>query len=272
MVLTLSIAGCNRGSGDLQAQAHHPNGSIIRLTGFSSSNNTIRVSAFLTNGFTRPIQLNANKDCVVISSEGKVYLLQPAADNPRLRIAAGQTVKADLTFEAEDGGGGRSFTLVTNQTSGSSDSEQSDRPQFRIGFPVAEKPAREGLPKPISIDKQANHPNGAVVRVTQVAFVENGIQVSLVCTNGSSRAIELNGNRDLWLIDNLGNRYRPAENPENPKYSVLSGATALPVVAFVGRVHPNASSLVLVTNEKLGSADYEGSNRPQVRFEIPIGS
>lgn len=129
-----------------------------------------------------------------------------------------------------------------------------------------------GLPSDLSgLDLQANHPSGSVLRVTGVRFANDHIATDIEFTNGHEREQMLNQHRNNQFVirDNLGNVYNVSPPPNNNQVAVPGRQTISGEFVFLGRLHPDATSLTLITNERHGS-DSHVTNSPRIRIDIPI--
>lgn len=122
----------------------------------------------------------------------------------------------------------------------------------------------------LPLDMQVNHPNGTQMRISGIQLGSDYTAVRMAVTNGFRNAIQLNGSRNMLLIDNLGGRYFVAAPPENPQLNVAPGTTLEGTMNFMGRLAPNATSATLVTNERSGSSTSEHTSRPEFRVGFTI--
>lgn len=123
--------------------------------------------------------------------------------------------------------------------------------------------AKTSLPTTQTYDLQVND-NQVVARLTQIAFTDDSIVVSMAFTNVSQEAIQLNAKDDLILRDDTYNStYRLATPPDNPKIQIQPGTTLKGQFVFVGRVSPKASNLSISTNS---SSYFNRKNFPLVSF------
>ena len=128
--------------------------------------------------------------------------------------------------------------------------------------PIAASPVATATAIPL--DLQANHPNGTVLQVKEISFSPDHISLKLAITNGHDNAIQLNrNNSEMILVDNLGNQYRLAAPPQNPKIEIAQGQTLSGTFVFLGRLAPTATSLSLVTNHQYGG-DQDFTNDPKI--------
>lgn len=132
-------------------------------------------------------------------------------------------------------------------------------------------PVDDGLPADLAgLDLQANHASGSVLRVTGTRFEPDHIAVDLAFTNGTDHEQRLNDiGDDMVLRDDLGNRYNVSAPPNNGDVTVQEGQNISGEFVFLGRLHPDATQVTLVTNEGHGS-DREGAYDPQMSISIPV--
>lgn len=140
---------------------------------------------------------------------------------------------------------------------------------------VADAPAATtGLPPDLSgLNLQVNHPTGSVLRVTGVRFGNDHIAVDVEFTNGMDREQVLNQHRNNYFVvrDNLGNVYNVSPPPNNAQVAVPARQSISGEFVFLGRLHPDATGLTLVTNERFGS-DSNVTTSPKMTIEIPVSS
>lgn len=134
--------------------------------------------------------------------------------------------------------------------------------------------ADDGLPADLlGLNLQTNHATGSVLRVVGVRFANDHIAVDLEFTNGADFEQELNahsGNRFV-LRDDLGNVYNLSPPPNNGDVAVPAGQNVAGEFVFLGRIHPDATQVTLVTNEQHGGNE-DFSRSPKMTLQIPIAS
>ncbi|MFB2838669.1 hypothetical protein [Floridanema evergladense] len=123
--------------------------------------------------------------------------------------------------------------------------------------------AKTSLPPTQTYDLQVND-NQVVARLTQIAFTDDSIVVSMAFTNVSQEPIQLNSKDDFVLRDDTyKSTYPLAIPPDNPKIQIQPGTTLKGQFVFIGRVSPKATNLSIATN----SNQYFGlKNFPLVSF------
>ena len=122
----------------------------------------------------------------------------------------------------------------------------------------------------INLNIKAEHPNGTVGKITNISFHKNKTIVEMAITNGFQHTISLNlHGKGLVIIDNLGDEYNFKPYFFNSDFEIKSGETFKGSLRFEGRVNPNAKSLTLITNSKIGS-DQLFTRRPKIQFNIPL--
>jgi hypothetical protein len=128
------------------------------------------------------------------------------------------------------------------------------------------------MAEPITVDRQANHPNGTVLIVRSVDSGEDATRLSVIVTT-ADREVALNRSNSMVLTDGAGAQYHlipPAENDsvEIPAYSRMTGE-----LVFSGRIRPDAERVVLSTNDGIGgSTDNRFTGLPVFRIELPLRS
>lgn len=123
--------------------------------------------------------------------------------------------------------------------------------------------AKTSLPPAQTYDLQVNE-DQVVARLTQIAFTDDSIVVTIAFTNVSQEAIQLNAKDDLILDDDVyDSKYRLAVPSDNPKIQIQPGTTLKGQFVFLGRLSPKATNLTLTTNSSLYG---DQKNFPHVTF------
>jgi hypothetical protein len=115
----------------LNLQVNHANGTVVRLTGISFAEDSTNVNLAVTNGHKDPIKLNNSKDMVLIDNLGNQYNLVAPPDNSQIEIQPGTTLKGEFVFLGRMSPLATSFSLATNNMSGS-DQSYSNLPKIRV--------------------------------------------------------------------------------------------------------------------------------------------
>ncbi|XWK91149.1 MAG: hypothetical protein U7127_14190 [Phormidium sp.] len=122
---------------------------------------------------------------------------------------------------------------------------------------------KTSLPPTQTYDLQVNE-DQVVARLTQIAFTDDSIVVTIAFTNVSQEAIQLNAKDDLILDDDVyDSKYRLAVPSDNPKIQIQPGTTLKGQFVFLGRLSPKATNLTLTTNSSLYG---DRKNFPHVTF------
>ncbi|MGA9377316.1 MAG: hypothetical protein WBV73_00820 [Phormidium sp.] len=124
---------------------------------------------------------------------------------------------------------------------------------------------KTSLPPAQTYDLQVNN-DQVVARLTQIAFTDDSIVVSIAFTNVSQEPIQLNAKDDFILRDDTSyntNQYRLMVPSDNPKIQIQPGTTLKGQFVFVGRLSPKATNLTLTTNSRLYGNE---KNFPYVNF------
>jgi hypothetical protein len=265
----------------LGLQVNHPDGSVLRLNRIAVTDNYLETDLTITNGYRDAITLNTNnRDLLLRDNLGNTYNIAPAPQNPEVEVKAGDTLKGTFRFLGRIDPNARSLTLVSNE--GHQNYTNTSRPYFAIAnIPVTGQEQdtpnqavdnQVELPGNLTLDLQANHSNGSVMRLKNISFQEDNIVAELAITNGYQNEIYLNNSRDMLLRDNLGNVYNLATLPQNPQVKIAPGQTLTGKFVFLGRISPQANSLTLATNDKYG-LDTDYATRPKmVISSIAVGS
>ena len=259
---------------DLGLQVNHADGSVLRLNRIAVTEDYIETDLAITNGYRNAITLNNyNRDMLLRDDLGNIYNLTPPPQNPEVIVKPEETLKGTFRFLGRIAPKARSLTLVTND--GNQNYTNTNKPYLAIAnIPVTD--TKEGqnnlnqlannrvdLPANQTLDLQANHANGSVIRLKKISFQDDSTIADLAITNGYKNEIRLNNNRDMLLRDNLGNIYNLATVPQNPEVKIPPGQTLTGKFVFLGRISPQANSLTLATNDKYGlNADY--ATRPKM--------
>jgi hypothetical protein len=255
----------------LGLQVNHPDGSVLRLNRIAVTDNYLETDLAITNGYRNAITLNTNnRELLLRDNLGNTYNLAPPSQNPEVEVKPGETLKGTFRFLGRIDPNAQSLTLVSNE--GHQNYTNTSRPYFAIAnIPITGKQGQDtlnqavnsALPGNLTLDLQANHANGSVMRLKNISFQENNIVAELSITNGYQNEILLNNSRDMLLRDNLGNVYNLASLPQNPDVKIPPGQTLTGKFVFLGRISPQANSLTLATNDKYGLDD-DYATRPKM--------
>ncbi|MFB2894273.1 hypothetical protein ACE1CI_15290 [Aerosakkonemataceae cyanobacterium BLCC-F50] len=125
---------------------------------------------------------------------------------------------------------------------------------------------KTSLPPAQTYDLQVNE-DQVVARLTQIAFTDDSIVVTIAFTNVSQEAIQLNAKDDLILDDDVyDSKYRLAVPSDNPKIQIQPGTTLKGQFVFLGRVSPQATTLTIATNSNLPYWNTNTKNFPRISF------
>lgn len=268
-------------------QTNHANGSVMQLRQISFGEDNIVLELAVTNGSDDEIRLNANRDMLLRDNLGNIYNLAPPSQNPEVKIAPGNTLRGNFVFLGRISPEATSLNLITNDKYGQTEdyarnpkmsvsniaiaSTNSEPTTAAKSEPEAKPPETQTqLPTTKKIDKQVNHPNGSVMRLSEASFAEDNIALQLAITNGHNYEIKLNNCKDTILRDNLGNVYNIAPPTQNPQLDVPPGETLSGKFVFLGRVSPEATSLTLTANSECGSDNENTTSPKMILADIPI--
>lgn len=136
------------------------------------------------------------------------------------------------------------------------------------------QPAFDDLPPPASLSLQAAHPDGVTIRLTQVTFRDDHIELGATITNGGDRDVDLAYFDDgMYLSDEGGVHYRLSPPPGNDRVTVSPKSTTRATFVFLGRISPRAHVITLVTNANTGDPTGQYTTEPTLRIGgIPVGS
>jgi hypothetical protein len=122
----------------------------------------------------------------------------------------------------------------------------------------------------VAPDVQSDHPNGSIPVIRGLERGPDSTRLHTLVTT-ADRAVELNRNGFMVLIDNAGQRYRLVPPPDNESVEVPPNSRLTGEMVFSGRVDPAAERVTLSTNDGSGgSASNRFSSRPEFRVEIPL--
>ncbi|MGK7949891.1 MAG: hypothetical protein AB4368_14180 [Xenococcaceae cyanobacterium] len=176
----------------LNLQVNHANGSVLRLTRIAVTEDYIETDLTITNGYRDAITLNRNnfRQMRLRDNLGNNYNLAPPPQNPDIEIKAGQILEGKFRFLGRIDPNAQSLTLVTNE--GSQNYVNNLTPYMAIAnIPVASTEEEEDnfiqpvnnntttLPTSQTLDLQANHANGSVLRLKRISFEEDNIVADL---------------------------------------------------------------------------------------------
>lgn len=169
-------------------------------------------------------------------------------------VTAGVACSRDEGERAADGGGTSTTAAAPEQTT-----------------PTSAQPAVSKLPPPRQLDIQVKHANGTTLRVTEVSFHEDHIQLKGSATNGGQNDVELAAG-GMVVRDDLGSTYNLSPPPHNPDLTVAKANTLQGSLVFLGRVAPRATTLTLTTNSRYGNDTSQYTRTPtMVVPNIPVG-
>lgn len=97
----------------LNLEQRHANGVVVRLTGirFTPTSTTVSIEAF--NGFTDEVALN-EREMALVDDLDHPYPFRPPADNARLVVKPGETLRGDLAFLGRPDENTTALRLVIN--------------------------------------------------------------------------------------------------------------------------------------------------------------
>ena len=254
----------------LAVSSTHPNGVQLETDGLGFTADRIGVGVRIRNGGELDSRLFLDRFTRLEDDLGNRYrMVQPAADDDPVAVAAGGTLEGVLSFAGRIHPGARELTIVASDGgAGDLDNPSSTTPAFRIGpFPLSG--ASSGpLAAPLETELSSTHPNGVQAQVLGLRFDERSTAVEVSISNGGERAAELNssGGRS-YLVDDLDNRYPLQPPADDPELEIEPGAGVEGELVFAGGIESGASSVELVLNDGGGgSLDDRFSTIPSFRF------
>lgn len=126
------------------------------------------------------------------------------------------------------------------------------------------------LPSEKTLDLQANHPNGTVLRLTKVQYNEDSISLDFSVTNGHQYDIKL-AQGGMQLKDSAGNQYNVSPPQGNPDLEITPGSNVKGTLTFLGRISPDANSVSLITNSRYSNRSSESARTPTMTIDnIPV--
>ncbi len=123
---------------ELDLQANHPNGTVLRVTKVSYNDDSIVLDFSVTNGHKYQIKL-AQGGMQIKDNGGNQYNLSPPQANPDIEIEPNSTIKGTLTFLGRISPKADSLTLTTNHKYGSRTNEYDRTPTMVIDRIPAER-------------------------------------------------------------------------------------------------------------------------------------
>ncbi|HEX3863992.1 MAG TPA: OmpA family protein [Stellaceae bacterium] len=244
----------------------HPDGASLTLKTIDFRSDAIVLSVTIANPGDRDIRLNRARSLILDDGAHGIYHLNPPADNPDLRIAARIAVAGELVFIGPLAPTTRVLRLSSNAGIGTSDNPYDDAPVFNITLPV------EGAGRDAGM-RQENHPDGAILRASSVRVGGGGCGVSLLAANGNDRAIQLNQNSSLTLLDAQGTALPPATLEGNPDLTVPPGDRLEATLVFPCRADAAGTTMTLVSNRGTsGTSDNPYDTLPVLSLKLPAES
>ena len=116
---------------DLNLQANHANGSVLRATKVTFSEDSISLNLAITNGHDNDIVLNDHDDMILRDNLGNRYNLAPPPQNPTVRVPEGSTLDGKFVFLGRINPAAVTLTLSTNDKFGG-DRDFSNSPKMKI--------------------------------------------------------------------------------------------------------------------------------------------
>ena len=117
---------------ELDLQANHPNGTVLRITKISFNEDSIVLGFSVTNGHKYEIELSQNTRMQLKDNLGNQYNLSPPKTNPEIEVPTGSTINGNLIFLGRISPDAKSLTLTTNHDYDSQTSEYSRSPRIVI--------------------------------------------------------------------------------------------------------------------------------------------
>lgn len=281
----------------LDLQANHANGSVLIVRSVDPDEDSTTVGVVVTTA-GKSVQLNRSNSMVLVDGAGGRYRLVPPPDNETVEIPPNSRMTGEMVFSGRVDPSSPRLLLSTNEdVGGSPDNQFTNLPVFRVELPLPAARTGEaaagapppgaanppppaeavaaagggGLARTVAIDRQVNHPNGAVLLVRSLETGPDGAFVTLKVT-ASGRGISLNRANSMQLVDERGGRYRVVPPPDNPELKVPAGTQIEGRLFFAGRLQPGVGRVALSTNADVGgSADSPYTELPEFRVDIPLG-
>lgn len=116
---------------DLNLQANHANGSVLRATKVTFSEDSISLNLAITNGHDNDIVLSDRADMILRDNLGNRYNLAPPPQNPTVRVPEGSTLDGKFVFLGRINPAAVTLTLTTNDKFGG-DRDFSNSPKMKI--------------------------------------------------------------------------------------------------------------------------------------------
>jgi hypothetical protein len=123
-----------------------------------------------------------------------------------------------------------------------------------------------------TVDMQKVHPNGVILRVSQVTLAKLHTTIHVSVVNGSNTPIVLNHwyrTDPTVLLDAQGNAYRLTPPQGDEEVQVPVGHSLEGTFVFLGQIPTTSKTLTLVINPT-GSATDKDTAFPQLKAELML--
>jgi outer membrane protein OmpA-like peptidoglycan-associated protein len=242
---------------EMLALATHPNGMQVRVDRVEVLSDSVVVSGSVTNGSSYGISLDRGVTQLTADTGEVSSLIEGLPDQP---IPPGGEVVIALRFNPLTNPSAVTLTLNSGQGSSRADPSTSS-PTVELG-PIAldSEISRPPLPDPIPLRRSVAALTGVELQIEGINFTENRIGVWVRIANpGLADASIAPTIAPSLLVDDLDNRY-PLVLPEREGSMVIpAGSARSGVLAFAGRIHPDATILGLGLNAGAGGDTGDGS-------------
>jgi hypothetical protein len=272
---------------DLDVEARHPNGVVLRLTGVRFAEDRIVLALRADNGGEQDVALalhqlaaDATRRLTLVDDRGTPYAYSPSTDDPRLDVPAGEGIEAEVAFLGRLGDRARTLTLTTNvdAPAGSTDDPRTIAPVLELTFPVPDRTGDgAGDGTGTSLDLVAQAGTGSTLRIEALRATSDRILLDVqVSSRGTTpTGVRLNTSVpgfNAELTDDLGTRYPIVANPDEEALLVGPSRTAVGQLAFLGPLDPEATVLTLQMNpHHKDSSHVVANSSPPWSFErIPV--
>lgn len=264
-----------RGTGDASVfevgeAINHPNGMQLRVERVEVFSDVIVVVCGVTNGSRFGVRLDQGRTELRTTDGATAPLAAPPSVT---RLGAGEDtiiVYSFLPLPADE------FILAVNVGGGSSPvSPTTSSPSFEVGpFTLDPDRSRPQLPEAVTLDRSVVHTNGTELQVRGLAFTSNRIGIQIRAANPGRAGIVLAARTiaPSLVVDDLGNQYPIMVDTDEGSLTVPAGSARAGMLSFAGRIHPDASSLTLLLNQRSDpSTEGRGARYPRFRVEaMPI--
>jgi outer membrane protein OmpA-like peptidoglycan-associated protein len=245
----------------VERRLRHPDGATLTVRTIELHDDSIVLSVALGNQGDREIRLNQARSLVLTDDAHGIHYLNPPADNPELRVAPRAQSTGELVFIGPLAAAAHQLKLSTNDGIGTPDNPHDDAPLLSAIMPLGGESDAGG-------QFQANHSDGAALRVRRFQTGAGGCVISLLATNGNDRPIRLSERGSLQLSDERGGSTSLQPAPGNADLTVPSGHRLVADLVFPCWKVDLGGPVTLTTNHGLGTPDNPYETAPVLTLRL----